>query len=148
MARPDLLKLDDFLCFAIYSTGHAFTRVYKPMLDELGLTYPQYLVMVALWESDGQTVGQIGDRLLLESSTLTPLLKRLETAALVRRERDREDERQVRVYLTEAGATLKKRAARIPAEIGCATDLTLADVKGLAAEINKLRAKLLAAKAA
>lgn len=148
MDRPDLLKLDDFLCFAIYSAGHAFNRVYKPLLDALGLTYPQYLVMVTLWERDGQTVGQIGARLLLESSTLTPLLKRLETASLVRRARVREDERQVKVHLTSAGGLLKKRAAKIPPAIGCAADLTVTDVKKLTAEINKLRAKLIATKAA
>ena len=148
MARPDLLKLDDFLCFAIYSAGHAFNRVYKPLLDALSLTYPQYLVMVALWECDGQTVSQVGDRLLLESSTLTPLLKRLESAGLVRRERVREDERQVKVHLTETGGLLKKRAAKIPSAIGCAADLAVEDVKNLTTEISKLRAKLLKTKAA
>lgn len=106
-ARPDV---SDLLCFAIYSTGHAFTRVYKPLLDELGLTYPQYLVMVALWAEDGQTVGQLGDRLFLESSTLTPLLKRLEAAGYISRKRDAEDERQVRLTLTDKGANLRKKA--------------------------------------
>ncbi len=90
-ARPtadDLLKIDNFVCFALYSAGHAFTRLYKPLLDPLGLTYPQYLVMAVLWEKDGRTVGEIGEKLLLESSTLTPLLKRLETAGMVRRTRE------------------------------------------------------------
>ena len=88
MARApaaDLLKIDHLLCFALYSAGHAFTRLYIPLLDPLGLTYPQFLVMIALWENDGQTVSEIGDKLLLESSTLTPLLKRLEAAGLIKR---------------------------------------------------------------
>lgn len=102
-----LPALDDQLCFAIYSANHAFNRVYKPLLARLGLTYPQYLVMLVLWERDDQPVGAIGDRLFLESSTLTPLLKRLETAGLIRRARAREDERQVRVSLTERGRALQ-----------------------------------------
>src|SRR3569833_4165753 len=105
--RPDV---SDLLCFAIYSTGHAFNRVYKPLLDELDLTYPQYLVMVALWAENGQTVGQIGDKLFLESSTLTPLLKRLEALGFLTRKRDPEDERQVRLRLTDKGAGLRKKA--------------------------------------
>ena len=91
----DRLKLDNFICFALYTANHAMNRVYKPLLDALGLTYPQYLVMVSLWEEDGQTVGGLGDKLFLESSTLTPLLKRLEAAGYIRRERSREDERVV-----------------------------------------------------
>ena len=109
MPEPTL-DLDDFLCFALHSTAQAAVRANKPMLDELGLTYPQYLVMVALWAADGQTVGSIGDKLFLESSTLTPLLKRLEAAGLVRRARCAEDERQVRVSLTEKGEALRGKA--------------------------------------
>ncbi|MCW5689006.1 MAG: MarR family transcriptional regulator, partial [Pseudolabrys sp.] len=100
----------DLLCFAIYSAGHAFNRVYKPLLDKLGLTYPQYLVMVALWAENDQTVGQIGDTLFLESSTLTPLLKRLEGLGLLTRRRDPEDERQVRLCLTDKGDALRKQS--------------------------------------
>jgi DNA-binding MarR family transcriptional regulator len=148
MAAPDeLLKLDDFLCFAIYSAGHAFTRLYKPLLDAVGLTYPQYLVMVVLWERDGRTVSQIGERLLLESSTLTPLLKRLEGAALIRRSRDRKDERQVRVHLTASGRALKAKAAAIPPAIGCAANLTANGIRKLTSDLRALRAKLLAASA-
>ena len=106
------LDLDDFLCFALHSTAQAAVRANKPMLDALGLTYPQYLVMVALWAEDGQTVGSIGGKLFLESSTLTPLLKRLEAAGLVRRARCAEDERQVRVRLTEKGKALQAEASR------------------------------------
>lgn len=138
----DLLKIDNFICFALYSAGHAMTRLYKPLLDPLGLTYPQFLVMVALWEKDDQTVGDIGDMLLLESSTLTPLLKRLEAAQLIRRTRDREDERVVRIQLTPEGRALKEKAESIPEAIGCATGLTLPDIVKLTTEVKALRDKL------
>lgn len=150
-ARPntdDLLKVDNFICFALYSAGHAFTRLYKPLLDPLGLTYPQYLVMAVLWEKDGRTVGEIGEKLLLESSTLTPLLKRLEAAGMVRRTRDRDDERVVRIQLTPKGAELKQKAVEIPQAIGCSTNLTIPEVMKLTADIKTLREKLLAAQAA
>lgn len=109
---PDL---DSLLCFALHSTAHAIQRANKPLLDALGLTYPQYLVMVVLWSEDGQTVGSIGERLFLESSTLTPLLKRLQAAGLVERRRDSQDERQVRIHLTEAGRALREKACCRPA---------------------------------
>jgi DNA-binding MarR family transcriptional regulator len=141
----DLLKIDHFICFALYSAGHAMTRLYKPLLEPLGLTYPQFLVMVALWEKDDQTVGEIGDMLLLESSTLTPLLKRLEAARLVHRTRDREDERVVRIQLTAEGRALKEKAGGIPQAIGCATGLALPDIIKLTTEIKALRDKLLEA---
>lgn len=144
----DLLKVDNFICFALYSAGHAFTRLYKPLLEPLGLTYPQYLVMAVLWEKDGQPVGEIGEKLLLESSTLTPLLKRLETAGLVRRTRDRDDERVVRIQLTPEGAALKQKAMGIPEAIGCSTSLSLPEVMKLTGEIKALRKKLLDAQAA
>lgn len=150
-ARPttdDLLKIDNFVCFALYSAGHAFTRLYKPLLDPLGLTYPQYLVMAVLWEKDGRTVGEIGEKLLLESSTLTPLLKRLETAGMVRRTRDQNDERVVRIQLTPKGAELKQKAIEIPQAIGCSTNLTIPEVMKLTDDIKALREKLLAAQAA
>ncbi|MFZ5681275.1 MAG: MarR family transcriptional regulator [Bradyrhizobiaceae bacterium] len=150
-ARPtadDLLKIDNFVCFALYSAGHAFTRLYKPLLDPLGLTYPQYLVMAVLWEKDGRTVGEIGEKLLLESSTLTPLLKRLETAGMVRRTRDQDDERVVRIQLTPKGAELKQKAIEIPRAIGCSTNLTIPEVMKLTDDIKALREKLLAAQAA
>lgn len=150
MASPsaaDLLKIDNFICFALYSAGHAMTRLYKPLLDPLGLTYPQFLVMVALWEKDDQTVGELGDTLLLESSTLTPLLKRLETAQLIRRTRDREDERVVRVQLTPEGQALKEKAESIPEAIGCATGLALPDIVKLTTQVKALRDKLIDAQA-
>ncbi|WP_337188819.1 MarR family transcriptional regulator [Phenylobacterium sp.] len=118
------LKLDDFLCFGVYTAGHAFNRAYRPLLDRLGLTYPQYLAMVALWEADGVTVGALGARLGLESSTLTPLLKRLEAMGLIVRTRDAQDERQVRIGLTEAGRALREPACAVPAGLTAASSMT------------------------
>jgi len=102
-------RLADFLCFAIYSTNLAYGRAYKPLLDELGLTYTQYIAIVALWEQDGQTVSGLGEKLFLESNTLTPILKKLETMGYLRRQRDAADERQVLVSLTEAGRGLREK---------------------------------------
>lgn len=135
----DHLRLADFLCFAVYSANHAFNRVYKPLLDELGLTYPQYLAMVVLWEKDGQTVGEIGERLFLESSTLTPLLKRLEANGLVNRFRDARDERVVRVSLTDAGHALRAKAADVPPCIFAATGGKMEDLVRLKDELVALR---------
>ncbi|CAM5774705.1 hypothetical protein LMIY3S_04656 [Labrys miyagiensis] len=117
------LLLENQLCFALYAANNAFGRSYKPLLDPLGLTYPQYLVMLCLWERDGLKVGEIGTRLFLETNTLTPLLKRLESAGLVRRQRDSKDERQVRISLTAAGRALREKAVAVPAQIGAATGL-------------------------
>lgn len=102
------------LCFALYSAGHAMQAAYKPLLEPLGLTYPQYLALAALWAKDGQTVGQIGTTLLLDSNTLTPLLKRLEQGGWITRQRATEDERQVRITLTDAGHALQVEAAKVP----------------------------------
>ncbi len=132
----------DMLCFSLYAASHALSRVYKPHLEPLGLTYPQYLVMLSLWAQDGQTVGEIGDVLYLESSTITPLLKRLEAAGLVSRSRDAADERVVRVRLTEAGSGLRARAAPIPGCILEATGLSLEEVERLRTEIERLRRNL------
>src|SRR5205085_11442513 len=107
------LVLDDQLCFALYAASRAVTARYRPMLDELGLTYPQYLVMMLLWEEDNQTVGQLGARLALDSGTLSPLLKRLTAAGLVTRHRRVEDERSVSIALTDAGRALRERAFTI-----------------------------------
>lgn len=106
MSRPPPIPLDDQLCFALYMTSMAITRTYKPMLDAMGITYPQYLILSVLREADGTTVGAIADRLALESSTVTPPVKRLEQAGLVERRRSRLDERQVQVWLTDAGRGL------------------------------------------
>ncbi|MFD2263760.1 MarR family winged helix-turn-helix transcriptional regulator [Lacibacterium aquatile] len=131
-ARDVPLKLDNQLCFALHATSMAFTRAYKPVLAPLGLTYPQYLVMLLLWERDNRTVSEIGEPLHLDSGTLTPLLKRMESAGLITRRRDTEDERVVRITLAEAGEALREKAGAIPAAMGCiiAMDLdALIDLK-------------------
>ncbi|YBV94951.1 MarR family transcriptional regulator (plasmid) [Phyllobacteriaceae bacterium JZ32] len=135
----DILDLGNFLCFAVYSASHAFNRVYKPLLDRLGLTYPQYLVMVLLWSEDNQTVGGLGEKLFLESSTLTPLLKRLEAMGFVKRSRDPADERQVRVQLTDQGRALREQAQMVPQCVLEATGLELGEAKRLLTEITVLR---------
>lgn len=108
--KPAMPRLADFLCFAVYSANLAFGRAYKPILEQLGLTYPQYITVVALWERDNQTVSSLGETLFLESNTLTPMLKKLEAMGYVRRQRDSADERQVLVSLTDAGRQLRERA--------------------------------------
>jgi len=130
------------LCFAVYSANHAFNRVYKPLLDELGLTYPQYLAMVLLWEQNDQTVGSLGEKLFLESSTLTPVLKRLEALGHVKRTRDPVDERQVRVRLTERGRALRQKARDVPGCILDASGLELDELLRLQGEIVALRSAL------
>jgi DNA-binding MarR family transcriptional regulator len=135
----EMRPLAEMLCFAVYSTSHAFNRVYKTVLAPLGLTYPQYLAMVSLWGCDQQTVGGLCVKLGLESSTLTPLLKRLEAAGLIERSRDARDERQVRVRLTAAGRALRVRAKGVPAAVFKLTGLSLADGIRLHREITSLR---------
>ena len=139
-ARADAwLALDKQLCFALYSASLAMTKVYKPLLAPLGLTYPQYLVMLALWEHDGQSVSALGDRLALDSGTLTPLLKRLETQGRLSRERDDADERRVIVRLTAAGRRLKVEARRIPREIGRASGCELSEIVALTRQLTAMR---------
>lgn len=138
----DLLRLDNQLCFALYSASLTMTKVYKPLLKSLGLTYPQYLAMLVLWERDGVTVSELGARLFLDSGTLTPLLKRMEAQGLVRRERSAEDERQVLVYLTPAGAKLKQRAGEVPEGILRASQCSLNEVAELTRRVQKLRGGL------
>ena len=139
-----MLLLDNQLCFALYSASLAMTKLYKPLLDEMGLTYPQYLVMLVLWEQDGLMVSELGERLSLDSGTLTPLLKRLEAAGLVARMRDVQDERRVHITLTAAGRRLKTRAQKIPACIVAATQCSLTDVVRLTRELRDLRERLAA----
>ncbi len=145
--EPFANGLNPFICFAVYSANLAFSRVYKPFLDELGLTYPQYLVLVLLWAEDDQTVGQLGEKLFLESNTLTPLLKRLEALGHVERNRDPQDERQVRVRLTAKGTALRERARCVPEGILEASGTELEALRKLAADITGLRERLLAADA-
>ncbi|TFV60171.1 MarR family transcriptional regulator [Geodermatophilus sp. DF01-2] len=128
--------LEDQLCFALYAASRAMTARYRPLLDAIGLTYPQYLVMMLLWETDNQTVGQLGARLSLDSGTLSPLLKRLTTAGLVTRHRRVEDERSVAIVLTDAGRALREKADAISEEIICALDLDRAEFADLKAKLN------------
>ncbi len=140
--NPAWLALDHQLCFALYSASLAMTKLYKPLLDPLGLTYPQYLVMLVLWESDGLTVGALGERLALDSGTLTPLLKRLENAGLVQRLRDAADERRVLLQLSPAGRALKQRAAAVPPQVAQASGCTLGELSSLTARLHALREEL------
>ena len=141
--NPDaMLKLDNQLCFALYSASLAMTRVYKPLLDELGITYPQYLALLVLWEQDGLMVSELGDRLFLDSGTLTPLLKRLEASGFVSRQRAIDDERRVHVSLTPAGRALKVRAAAIPGCILSASQCSIPELIALTAEVRALRERL------
>ena len=138
----DALRLDNQLCFAVYAAAHAFNATYKPLLEPLGLTYPQYLVMLVLWQEDDVTVSSVGARLGLDSGTLTPLLKRLEAAGLVARLRDAADERQVRITLTSAGRALKQKAKAIPQELFCALGLPLGEIGALRSRLATLAANL------
>jgi MarR family transcriptional regulator, organic hydroperoxide resistance regulator len=144
----EALRLSNQLCFAVYSTAHALNRVYKPLLEPLSLTYPQYLVMLTLWEKDNVSVKEIGTRLHLDSGTLTPLLKRLEQSDFVTRRRDAEDERQVRIELTSRGLDLRGQAKSIPREILCATGGSLDEIVSLRDELIALRDRLNAGPAA
>ncbi|KKB80084.1 MarR family transcriptional regulator [Devosia soli] len=139
------LRLDSMLCFAVYAAEHAFTRFYKPRLDALGLTYPQYLAFLVLWEQDGLTVKTLGDKLFLDSGTVTPLLKRLESRGLVRRQRDEDDERLVRIFLTDEGRALRKKALAVPLAVGKALGGKKEDGDQLRDALHVLRERLDAA---
>lgn len=141
----ELLRLDNQLCFAVYSASLAMTRLYKPLLDKLKLTYPQYLVMLALWEHEGLMVSELGERLSLDSGTLTPLLKRLEANGLVSRLRDVADERRVHITLTAAGRKLKSRAASVPGCLMAATQCSVPKLIALTHQIQQLRDRIKAA---
>ncbi|MCW2244909.1 DNA-binding MarR family transcriptional regulator [Azospirillum fermentarium] len=140
-----MLRLDSQLCFAVYSAAHAFTRLYKTLLDALGLTYPQYLVMLILWEGDNLAVKELGGKLQLDSGTLTPLLKRLEAAGLIHRTRDPHDERLVRISLTEAGVDLRAKASAVPPAVLAASGCSLDELTGLKKALLDLRDHLNAA---
>jgi DNA-binding MarR family transcriptional regulator len=134
--------LDDQLCFALYAASMAVGRAYKPMLDALGITYPQYLVLHALWEEDARTVGAIAERLALESSTVTPLVKRLEAAGHVTRQRDPRDERQVRVTLTDSGRTLREQCGCLGETLVARSGMSLTQIDALNRQVSALRAAL------
>jgi MarR family transcriptional regulator, organic hydroperoxide resistance regulator len=147
IAKPEDLTLDAALCFALYSASRAVTGFYRPLLDELGITYPQYLVLMALWERDGVTVGALAERLRLDYGTLSPLLKRLQAAGLITRERRADDERSVTVSLTEAGRALRARADCIPEEVVAATGLDSESFETLRDTLQQLTATVTAASA-
>lgn len=134
--------LDEQLCFALYSTSLAMTKAYKPVLEKLGLTYPQYLAMLVLWEGDGVTVKDMAARLNLDPATVTPLLKRLEAQGLLERARGVEDERMVHIRLTKAGVALKRQAREVPAAILCATQQTPEFLLRLREDLTRLRTTL------
>lgn len=140
--RNDPLLLSNQVCFALYSAQHAMTRVYRPVLDALGVTYPQYLVMLVLWEEEGCAVKGLGERLGLDSGTLTPLLKRLESQGLIRRSRDAVDERIVRIHLTPQGKSLKDKAQAVPGHILAASGRTTPELGELRDDLKRLRAAL------
>jgi DNA-binding MarR family transcriptional regulator len=138
----DLLLLDNQLCFALYSASLTMTKVYKPLLGALGVTYPQYLVLLVLWVRDELTVSEVGERLYLDSGTLTPLLKRLESLGLIERRRSAQDERQVLVSLRPEGKKLRQRAQAIPENLLCAAQCTVAEITDLTRKVRKLRGSL------
>ena len=135
-------RLDNQLCFALYSSSLVMTKMYKPVLAELGLTYPQYLVLLVLWESDRISVGELGERLFLDSGTLTPLLKRIEAGGLLTRTRALDDERRVVVALSAAGRALRRKAKQVPLEVACATGCQLDEIATLTAQLQALRANV------
>ena len=138
-AHGNAPRLDEQLCFALYSASLAMTKAYRPLLDALGLTYPQYLVMMVLWERDGASVSEVGERLHLDSGTLTPLLKRLEAAGLLCRERSAQDERRVELRLTAAGRALCTRAGELPARMARLTGCSIDELSRLRRRLDALR---------
>lgn len=142
MPGHDPLHLDSQLCFALYAASRAVTRAYGPLLEPLGVTYPQYLVLLVLWEEDDVSVKRLGERLYLDSATLTPLLKRLEALGLVSRIRDVRDERRVHITLTAAGRKLRAKAAKIPGCILSASQCSLPDIIQLTRQVSALRERL------
>ncbi|WP_194837162.1 MarR family winged helix-turn-helix transcriptional regulator [Nocardia sp. XZ_19_369] len=140
----DHLTLDEQICFPLYAASRAMTAVYRPKLERLGLTYPQYLVMLALWEQDGRSVGEVCQALALDSGTLSPLLKRLEAAGLVQRRRSAADERRVDIQLTERGRELRAHARDIPAEMAAACGLSMDEFLALRETLRRLTAALAA----
>nr|WP_094508915.1 MarR family transcriptional regulator [Brucella thiophenivorans] len=142
MSKDTHLHLSDMVCFALYSTANALTRAYQPILAKLDLTYPQFLVMLVLWEKDNQTVSEIGGKLNLDSGTLTPLLKRLEAAGRIARRRDPQDERQVRITLTDEGSILRTQAESIPEQVFCALGRPVDELQDLRERLLDIRGNL------
>jgi DNA-binding MarR family transcriptional regulator len=141
--EPDYLKLDEQLCFPVYLAARLVVNAYRPLLDELEITYPQYLVLLVLWERDGLSVGALGERLYLDTGTLTPLLKRMEKQGLLTRSRSGDDDRVVENWLTAPAKALKKRAQKVPIELLCNAGLNLDDVKMIKGVVEGLVRRLL-----
>jgi DNA-binding MarR family transcriptional regulator len=140
--KDDMLRLDSQLCFSIYACSREIIGLYRPLLDDLGITYPQYLVLLVLWEQKECTVKELGNRLYLDSGTLTPMLKRMENNGLVKRFRSQQDERVVLISLTEKGESLKERAYCIPEEFLEKSGLTLAEMKEMLVRLQSLRKQM------
>jgi DNA-binding MarR family transcriptional regulator len=138
-ALPEAATVEEFLCFSVYSVSHAFNRVYQPLLKEFGLTYPQFIALVALWEEGERTVGELGRKLFLQSNTLTPMLKRLEQLGYINRARDAEDERQVRISLTDSGRKLRSSLSGIVQSVRSAVSLKDEQVATMIAQLDVLR---------
>lgn len=141
----EAVRFGDFMCFAVYSTNLAYSRVYKPVLEQLGLTYPQYITIICLWEEDNQTVKGLSEKLFVEPSTMTPMLKRLEAMGFVRRERDSKDERSVRVALTDAGRSVREKAFAYREVTAKAAGLSPEEFRILQKAIVRLRSNLIEA---
>ncbi len=141
-AKQDLVRLADFMCFSVYSTNLAYSRVYRPVLEKLGVTYPQYIAIVSLWEQDNQTVNELSEKLFLEPSTVTPMLKKLEAQGYLTRTRDEKDERVVRIALTEQGRQTRLQAAEYSQLTVQASGLDKAQFRNLQREIASLRDNL------
>lgn len=140
---PDELLLGNQLCFALYSASLAMSKVYRPLLGPLGLTYPQYVVMLALWECEGLSIGELGERVALDSGTLTPLLKRLQALGYIERTRSAADERQVLITLTRRGVDLQAKVAAVHEQVACATDCSARERQALTSSLQGLRTALL-----
>ncbi|MFD6320216.1 MarR family winged helix-turn-helix transcriptional regulator [Methylorubrum thiocyanatum] len=134
----DPLLLDNQLCYALYAAAHRMTKSYRPMLERMGLTYPQYLVLLVLWESDGITVSEIGRRLRLDSGTLTPVLKRLESSGLLNRSRRQSDEREVEIALTDQGRSLRSEAVAVRQSVMCQLNMSEPEIQAMRADLNAL----------
>ncbi|MEH3117698.1 MAG: MarR family transcriptional regulator [Methylorubrum populi] len=141
----DPLLLDNQLCYALYAAAHRMTKSYRPMLERMGLTYPQYLVLLVLWEADGITVSEIGRRLRLDSGTLTPVLKRLETGGLLNRSRRQSDEREVEISLTDQGRALRAEAVAVRQSVMCQLNMSEPEIQAMRADLNALIENLCAA---
>lgn len=142
MENTESLKLKNQVCFPLYALSKEITKLYRPLLEELDMTYPQYLVMMVLWENDGLTVSELGEKLLLDSGTLTPLLKRLESKSYLNRKRKKEDERVVELFLTETGINLQQKACSIPAEMLHKIDVKAEDLLKLKTLLDDMLEKI------